>query len=462
MMRVAHELRTAQQLNMTPQLRHAIGLLQLSTMELEQRLREALDSNVFLEADDSGNPDRLALELSGGQRPGADMSAPEIPLPEADLREKLMQQLDLLTLTDRDHLLACLIVDSLDDNGYLTTPPEQLAVAIPGLDADRAEFEAVRQMLQNLDPVGCASIDLGDCLRAQLRRFRGRSEVCPMLLSDVERMSRLDPSAWLTATDQLAASLGCTHERTIRALEFIRKLDPYPGRRVTAGGQSMVIPDVVVRRREGRWVVGLNDRTLPSLRINQACAAMMDSRQCEGHSAMQGQLQEAQWLVKSVHMRNQTLLKVAGAIISRQQQFLEQGEIAMRPMVLGDVAQAIGMHESTVSRVTTNKFMDTPRGLFELKFFFSSRLSTRGGGRCSSTAVRALMRSLVEAENPLQPLSDGAIARLMGQQGVSIARRTVAKYRESLGIPTFEHRVASVSRDLQTAPMAVSQLRVAG
>mgnify|MGYP005840043033 CR=1 FL=1 len=437
MMRTTAELRTAQQANISPQLQQAIGLLQLSTPELEQHLREALDSNVFLESDEFDEPCASTGPVAGSTAAGGE---PDITRdfagPEPTLRCKLNAQLAIMRLSDRDRVLAELLVDALDSDGYLTTGLEDLARIDPGLNAGIDEFEAVRCAIQNLEPVGCASLDLGDCLRAQLRN----RPMDPRLAAVVGRITRMAPAEWLQPHSFLAERLGVAAPDLARALDLVRRLDPYPGRRVGAGGEDVRAPDVVVSRREGRWVVRLNDQMLPSIRLNRTYEGIVRSNRGEACAAMQGQLQEARWLVKSVRMRNQTLLKVSGAIVARQQKFLERGEVAMSPMVLSDIADQIGMHESTVSRITAAKYIHTPRGMFELKFFFSSRLATRGGGRCSSTAVRAVMRALVDAEDSAQPLSDSMLARMMSEQGIQIARRTVAKYRDALGIPPIEKR----------------------
>ena len=456
-MKTTIEPRMAQQLGISPQLQHAIGLLQLSTPELEQELRDALDKNVFLEAEEPAETGPATPSIAPGN--GADgAGAPDFeqPAPLPRLRELLNSQLDLARLSGRDRLLADLIVDALDDDGYLTLPVHELAACGWTPAPSVAELEAVRGMIQNLEPSGCGSVDLGDCLRAQLRTAKHESGMRRV----IDRLTHLPPAEWLRSPTALARQLDVSEAEAAQAVEIVRRLDPYPGRRIAAGETACVVPDVLVSRRAGRWVIRLNDQVLPSLRLNRTYEALMGGGNGSAHTAMQGQLQEARWLVKSVRMRNQTLLKVAGAIVARQQKFLEEGEVAMRPMVLGDIAAEIGMHESTISRVTTAKYIHTPRGMFELKYFFSSRLTTRDGGRCSSTAVRALMRRIVGAEDPLQPLSDGVIARLMSEQGIRIARRTVAKYRESLGIPPMDHRIAAGAR--ASAPAQVTRTTAVG
>lgn len=439
MIRNSLELRQGQRLTVTPQMRYAIRLLQLSGQELAQEIREVLDSNVFLECDDSG-PDLPPAAPPGHRRdasgpaPGPDLELPEA---EPDLRDHLRSQLSLEDLCDRDWAAALLLLDAIDDDGYLGCAPGELAGIEPRLGLKIAELEAVRARIQNLDPVGCGSIGLDDCLRAQLRHRR----VCEPLRPVCERIASLTPAEMMAPVDALAERLACESGIVAAALEVVRSLNPYPGRAFARGGIEYIVPDVLVTRRAGRWVVRLNDALAPPLRLNRTYEALMAEPAAGSHAGMQGQLQEARWLLRSIEMRQQTLLKVAGAIVRRQQGFLEHGEIAMRPMVLEDVAEEVEMHESTVSRVTTRKYLHTPRGIFELKYFFSSRLSTRGGGRCSSTAVRALIRSIIDSEEIGAPLSDGAVARVLSEQGVCVARRTVAKYRESLGIPTFSERL---------------------
>jgi RNA polymerase sigma-54 factor len=439
MIRNSLELRQGQRLTVTPQMQHAIGLLQLSGQELAQEIREALDSNVFLECDDSGPELPSAAPPAQRRDASAPPLGPDLEMPEAepDLRGHLRSQLALEDLCDRDWAAALLLLDAIDDDGYLVCAPGELADTEPRLGLKTAELEAVRARIQNLDPVGCGSVGLADCLTAQLRHRRVGEPLRPVC----ERLASLAPAELMEPVDALAERTACEPEVVAAALEVVRSLNPYPGRGFARGGIEYIVPDVLVTRRAGRWIVRLNDALAPRLRLNRTYESLMAESAAGSHAGMQGQLQEARWLLRSIEMRHQTLLKVAGAIVRRQQAFLEHGEIAMRPMVLEDVAEEVEMHESTVSRVTTSKYMYTPRGIFELKYFFSSRLSTRGGGRCSSTAVRALIRSIIDSEESGAPLSDGAVARMLSDQGVCVARRTVAKYRESLGIPPLSERL---------------------
>ena len=448
MMHAGLQLRQGQQLTVTPQLQQAIRLLQLSAMELEGELREALESNVFLETDESP-PAAVSAELpvSG--------PSPSLARPEAgeereqaafapDLGEHLRWQLDMADLSERDRLIAEVIVDALNPDGYLAERRADLLEVLSFARVERAEFEAVRARVMSLDPLGCAATGLQECLLTQIRLIDGR-RAAPGCRALAERLVSVDLALLADADlDLLGERLDCAPAVVAQALDLIRSLNPRPGSALAAGQADYIVPDVLVSRREGRWVVELNPDLLPRVRINKTYETMMvRDASASGHAAMQTQLQEARWLVKSLQMRNETLLKVAGAIVRHQRGFLDHGDIAMRPMVLSDIAEAIEMHESTISRVTTGKYIHTPRGNFELKYFFSSRLATSAGGRCSSTAVRALTRTLVANENPARPLSDGEIARLLAEKGVRIARRTVAKYRDALGIPPLAERQAA-------------------
>ncbi len=448
MMHAGLQLRQGQQLTVTPQLQQAIRLLQLSSMELEGELREALETNVFLEQDETMDAAPVSAELpASGPTPSLsrpeEQEAREQAAPGLSLAEHLAWQLDMSEISDRDRMIAAVIIDALNANGYLAESRADLLEVLAEEHVSRDELEAVRARVMHLDPVGCGAVGLQECLLAQLRVLDpGLSPGCRGL---AERLIGED-LALLAEADlhALAARLGCEPAGIVAALDLLRSLHPNPGAAMSGADTPYIVPDVLVTRREGRWVVELNPELLPRVRVNRTYESMMgQGGAAAGHAAMQTQLQEARWLVKSLQMRNETLLKVAGAIVRHQRGFLDHGDIAMRPMVLSDIAEAVEMHESTVSRVTTQKYIHTPRGSFELKYFFSSRLATSGGGRCSSTAVRALTRTIVESESPGQPLSDGEIARLLAEKGVRIARRTVAKYRDALGIPPLAERQAA-------------------
>ncbi|MEE4297456.1 MAG: RNA polymerase factor sigma-54 [Wenzhouxiangella sp.] len=454
MMHAGLQLRQGQQLTVTPQLQQAIRLLQLSSMELEGELREALESNVFLEQDETAGmgaetPVSADLPVSGASsslsRP-EEHEAREQAAPGETLSEHLHWQLDMCEISDRDRMIAAVIIDALNPNGYLGESRADLLEVLSEEQVSRDELEAVRARVMHLDPVGCGAVGLQECLLTQLSVLDpGLSHGCRGL---AERLIGEDLALLAEADlNLLAERLGCEPEGVAAALDLLRSLHPNPGSLLAPSDTAYIVPDVLVSRREGRWVVELNPELLPKVRVNRTYESMMgQGGAASGHAAMQTQLQEARWLVKSLQMRNETLLKVAGAIVRHQRGFLDHGEIAMRPMVLSDIAEAVEMHESTVSRVTTQKYIHTPRGNFELKYFFSSRLATKGGGRCSSTAVRALTRTIVDSENPSHPLSDSEIARLLAEKGVRIARRTVAKYRDSLGIPPLAERQAAAAR----------------
>lgn len=459
MMQPGLQLRTGQQLTVTPQLQQAIRLLQLSAMELEGELREALESNVFLEQDEISEAASVTAELP------VTGATPALSRPEGSeereqvagamsLAEHLRWQLDMATLSDRDRLIADVIIDALNSEGYLAERRADLLEVLADERVGLDEFEAVRARVMSLDPLGCAATGLQECLLAQIRLID--LPVDPGCRKLAERLVSVDLALLAEADlDLLAERLGCETAGAMAALDLVRSLNPRPGAALSAAETAYIVPDVLVTRREGRWVVELNPELLPRVRVNKTYESMMASdASVSGHSAMQTQLQEARWLVKSLQMRNETLLKVAGAIVRHQRGFLDHGDIAMRPMVLSDIAEAVEMHESTVSRVTTQKYIHTPRGNFELKYFFSSRLATAAGGRCSSTAVRALTRTIVASENPASPLSDGEIARLLAEKGVRIARRTVAKYRDALGIPPLAERQAACQRNVVAASRA--------
>lgn len=439
-------LKTSQQMTLGPQLQQAIRLLQLSAMELEAEVRQALETNVFLEGEPAPMESPLLLDALPRSAAAPALSRPEQSegfeqASEPDsLQDHLLWQLGLARLSERDRLIGAVIVDAITPDGFLEDSLQVLLETLGSHAVTLDELEAVRARVLRLDPVGCGALSLQESLRVQLQALD--TALDGATLQRAQALLAFDPQD-LASRDwpRLAECLGCQPEEAKAALSLLSTLKPRPGAGRGGSAAQYIVPDVLVRRREGRWVVELNPDLLPRIQVNPHYEAMMGRHGlAAGHAAMQTQLQEARWLVKSLHMRNDTLLKVAGAIVRQQRQFLEHGEIGMRPMVLSDIAEAIEMHESTVSRVTTQKYIHTPRGLFELKYFFSSRLATRGGGRCSSTAVRALTRQLLENEDPRCPLSDGEIARLLAEQGVRIARRTVAKYRDLLGIPPLTER----------------------
>ncbi|MGP3591016.1 RNA polymerase factor sigma-54 [Vagococcus sp. WN89Y] len=468
------QLRLSQQLAMTPQLQQAIRLLQLSTLELQQELQQALESNPLLEQTDLHEeidaeqsqdnegldtvdaleqkemPDELPLDASwdeiytAGTPSGSsnDYLDDELPIYQGEttqtLQDYLMWQVELTPFTDTDRAIATSIVDAVDETGYLTVSLEEILESMGNETIGLDEVEAVLKRIQRFDPVGVAARDLRDCLLVQLSQFAKNTPWCEearLIISE-----HLD----LLANHDFRTLMRVTRlkEDVLKeAVNLIQSLDPRPGQSIQTGEPEYVIPDVLVRKHNGRWVVELNSDSIPRLQINQQYAAMCSGTRNEADSQfIRSNLQEAKWLIKSLESRNDTLLRVSRCIVEQQQAFFEQGEEFMKPMVLADIAHAVDMHESTISRVTTQKYLHSPRGIFELKYFFSSHVSTEGGGEASSTAIRALVKKLIAAENPAKPLSDSKLTTMLSSQGIMVARRTVAKYRESLSIPPSNQR----------------------
>ncbi|MCU1803246.1 RNA polymerase factor sigma-54 [Pectobacterium parvum] len=468
------QLRLSQQLAMTPQLQQAIRLLQLSTLELQQEIQLALESNPLLEQTDQHDeiesfekadsdsldtgealeqrdmPEELPLdatwdEIYSAGTPsgtGTDYRDEELPIYQGEttqtLQDYLMWQVELTPFSDTDAAIATSIVDAVDNTGYLTVPLQDILESIGDDDVTLEEVEAVLKRVQRFDPVGVAARDLRDCLLVQLSQFADstpRLAEARLIVSD-----HLD----LLANHDFRSLIRVTRlkEDVLKeALALIQSLDPRPGQSINTGESEYVIPDVLVRKVQGIWSVELNTDSVPRLQINQQYAALGNSARNDSDGQfIRSNLQEARWLIKSLESRNDTLLKVTRCIVEQQQDFFEQGEEFMKPMVLADIAQAVDMHESTISRVTTQKFLHSPRGIFELKYFFSSHVNTDSGGEASSTAIRALVKKLIAAENPVKPLSDSKLTALLSDQGIIVARRTVAKYRESLSIPPSNQR----------------------
>ncbi|EOM2965443.1 TPA: RNA polymerase factor sigma-54 [Escherichia coli] len=468
------QLRLSQQLAMTPQLQQAIRLLQLSTLELQQELQQALESNPLLEQIDTHEeidtretqdsetldtadaleqkemPEELPLDASwdtiytAGTPSGTsgDYIDDELPVYQGEttqtLQDYLMWQVELTPFSDTDRAIATSIVDAVDDTGYLTVPLEDILESMGDEEIDIDEVEAVLKRIQRFDPVGVAAKDLRDCLLIQLSQFDKTTpwlEEARLIISD-----HLD----LLANHDFRTLMRVTRlkEDVLKeAVNLIQSLDPRPRQSIQTGEPEYVIPDVLVRKHNGHWTVELNSDSIPRLQINQHYASMCNNARNDGDSQfIRSNLQDAKWLIKSLESRNDTLLRVSRCIVEQQQAFFEQGEEYMKPMVLADIAQAVEMHESTISRVTTQKYLHSPRGIFELKYFFSSHVNTEGGGEASSTAIRALVKKLIAAENPAKPLSDSKLTSLLSEQGIMVARRTVAKYRESLSIPPSNQR----------------------
>ncbi|PSW18464.1 RNA polymerase sigma-54 factor [Photobacterium sanctipauli] len=490
-MKTSLQLKLGQQLAMTPQLQQAIRLLQLSTLDLQQEIQEALDANPLLEleesahetltgeehkADSSEQPEASAQETEAVEPEPFDTSEvieqqempEELPVDTTwddvysagtgstgialdddmpvyqgetteSLQDYLMWQVELTPFSDTDHTIATAIIDAIDEKGYLTCSTEEILESLGSEEVELDEVEAVLKRVQQFDPLGVASRNLQECLLLQLATF---PEDTPWLSE--ARMLLTDGIDLLANRDyrQLMRDTKLKEPELKAAMQLIHGLDPRPGNRVVASETEYVVPDVSVFKDHGKWVVTINPDSVPRIRVNEQYAALGKSTRNSSADSqfIRTHLQDAKWLIKSLESRNETLLKVARCIVEHQQDFFEYGEEAMKPMVLNDIALAVDMHESTISRVTTQKYMHTPRGIFELKYFFSSHVSTDNGGECSSTAIRALVKKLVAAENQVKPLSDSKIATLLAEQGIMVARRTIAKYRESLGIPPSNQR----------------------
>lgn len=493
-MKPSLQLRLGQQLTMTPQLQQAIRLLQLSTIELQQEIQEALEANPLLEAEDefdsfNDESERLSstdyesdnhntaeqADADENYEPQerdttealADQNIQEdLPLDShwddlvsaapvssgnisdddsvfqgettETLQDYLRWQMQLTPFSDTDRAIAEIIIEAIDDNGLLTISCDDIleSLGIPDIEAD--EVEAVIKRIQLFDPVGVGARTIQECLLVQLRQFDPET---PYLAETRHIVSEY--TDYLANRDfrSLMRLTKLKEDELKEVMRLIHSLNPRPGADVIRQEQQYIIPDVTVIKVKGRWQVELNPESVPKIKINQQYAALSRTARSNADTQfIRSHLQEAKWFLKSLESRNETLLKVANCIVQQQQAFFEHGEEAMKPMVLNDVAEMVGMHESTISRVTTQKFMHTPRGIFELKFFFSSHVSTESGGECSSTAIRAFIKKLVAAENPAKPLSDSKMAEILSEQGINVARRTIAKYRESLFIPPSNQR----------------------
>jgi len=466
------QLRLSQHLTLTPQLQQSIRLLQLSTLELSQELERILQENPLLEREDSAreqqqppvdaasqasesapaqetaaseaesaapeseNPEFSALDEapSGGtyRDDGEDGEYQQVAADAPTLRAHLLSQLSLTKLSERDCRLVTLLIDTLDDGGYLTQSLEELIAFLPPeLEVELEDLQIALRHLQNLEPAGVGARSLSECLVLQLSALPPDT---PHLAETLE-MAKNHLEA-LAARDfvRLKKLLRCD-DTTLRAVQkLIMGLNPKPGRNFSVEETRYVVPDVIVKKIKGVWLAALNPDAMPKLRINRLYAEILQRNRNTGSQQLTSQLQEAKWLIKNVQQRFDTILRVSQAIVDRQRHFFEHGEVAMRPLVLREIAETLDLHESTVSRVTTQKYMHTPRGIFELKYFFGSHVTTEAGGSASSTAIRALIKQLVSAENTRKPLSDGQISEILSQQGIMVARRTVAKYRESMQI----------------------------
>ncbi|MBZ2189617.1 RNA polymerase factor sigma-54 [Alcanivorax sp. JB21] len=474
------QIQIGQHLTMTPQLQQAIRLLQLSTLDLRQEIQEAIEANPLLELEEgepldlpdsddvdlaevAGDDAALADQDSGvdtdwddpyteapsaGAASDDDMDAwEERTAATTSLDQHLLWQLNLTPMTDADRIIAFAIIESLNDRGYLTCSLEDIAIAARQEMADALPDElwpeedevlAVLHRLQHFDPPGVAARDLAESLAIQLRQLPEDTPWRAQALTLTAHLPLLESRDYA----QLRRALAVDEQDLVAVIQLLRSLNPHPGDSIVQRQQEYIVPDVIVRRSGRRWRVELNGEALPRVRLNSQYAALAGSKglRDDDSSYLRNQLQEARWFLKSLQSRNDTLLRVATRIVEVQQGFFEYGEEAMKPLVLAEIASAVEMHESTISRVTSQKYMFTPRGMFELKFFFSSHVGTDGGGECSSTAIRAIIKKLIAAESPKKPLSDSRLASLLNEQGIQVARRTVAKYREAMRIPASSER----------------------
>lgn len=493
-MKASLQLKMGQQLTMTPQLQQAIRLLQLSTLDLQQEIQNALDSNPLLDVDEDFDnepsqdinsqredtsevksddnqsdeptaaddwseniPDELSTdsewddtwqasaaptsmtESHSGSSSGDDYDMDSRNGSTDDLQDHLLWQLNLTPMSDNDHLIAINIIEGVDDDGYLKVELDDIVSSLdPELEIELDEVEAVLHLLQQFEPSGVCARNLQECLSLQLRQLPQETPWLPLAQTLIDEHIELLGSKDYAS---LMRKLKVKEEELKVVIRGIQELNPRPGSQIDPQTSEYVIPDVMVRKIKGEWRVELNPEIAPKLRINDHYASMVKRADSSAdNNFIKDHLQEARWFLKSLQSRNETLLKVAMKIVEYQQDFLEQGDEAMKPLVLHDIAEAVGMHESTISRVTTQKYMHTPRGIYELKYFFSSHVSTTSGGECSSTAIRAMIKKLIAAESAKKPLSDSKIANVLEEEGIKVARRTVAKYREAMHIPPSNER----------------------
>jgi RNA polymerase sigma-54 factor len=466
-MKPSLQFRLSQHLTLTPQLQQSIRLLQLSTVELNQEIDRLLMENPALEREDVEGGEHEALPVTPAS--SSTTSAPTEPAPaETDwsadiasswrgspddeedgdrsfatpdtptLRDHLLSQLTLTNLDERDRAFVMVLIDALDEDGYLTQPLEEIAALLPAeAEAGMEELTIALRHLQHFEPAGVGARSPGECLCLQLRTLP--DDASRRLALDIAE-KHLDLLASRDYT-RLKNATGAGEDALRAAQRLIQTLNPRPGASFAKVETRYVIPDVIVRKIRNAWRASLNPDAMPRLRINRLYAELAAGARAGG-AGISSQLQEARWLIKNVQQRFDTILRVSQAIVERQRHFLEHGEVAMRPLVLREIAQVLSLHESTISRVTTQKFMATPRGTFELKYFFGSHVATEAGGAASSTAIRALIKQLVSAEDTKAPLSDARISQILGEQGIVVARRTIAKYRESLQIPPVNQRKA--------------------
>jgi RNA polymerase sigma-54 factor len=489
------QLRISQHLALTPQLQQSIRLLQLSTLELHQELEQILSDNPMLERVDDPLDHSVRLladgaisasstangstaeattaegssasssegpegTFEGGNSEGADASSgdsdwsfddvartskapedddarPQLEAHEVTLREHLLEQMRVTVREHRDRALVELIIDALNDNGYLEEPLEEIHARLPEeLGIELEELAVALKLVQSFEPAGVGARNASECLAIQIRRFPKvplvtRRRALEIVENHLALFAQRD-------FNKLKKALDCDEEDLREAQHVIRQCNPHPGALFASDASDYVVPDVIVKKTKNGWQVFLNHDVMPRLRVNALYANIL--KQSKGEGSLTSQLQEAKWLIKNMRQRFDTILRVAQAIVDRQRNFFSHGAVAMRPLVLREIADTLGLHESTISRVTTQKYMLTPHGMFELKYFFGSHVATEAGGEASSTAIRALIKQLIGAEDPKNPFSDSKIADMLGEQGMVVARRTVAKYREALKIPPVNLR----------------------
>ena len=501
-MKQSLQLRIGQSLTMTPQLQQAIRLLQLSTLELQTEIQEVLESNPMLEIEEehsSSDPledskqksdETVASEQSNSDGSDIndiqnDIAAQDVDLNSQDMPDELpvdsqwddiyeptmatssstsgdddkareflenqsntddalidhlLDQLLVTTMSDIDRAIGLAIIDGIDEDGYLQESVEEIhSGLVDDLEIELDEVEAVLRLIQHFDPIGVAARDLKECLLLQMEPF----DVNEYPVLKKARQIIKDHLDLLGSHDyaKLKRYNRISDDELADIIKFIQTLNPKPGGNISHSSTQYVVPDVFVTKADGRWNVRLNGETAPKLRINPTYASYIQrGKQSEDNAFMKNNMQEARWFIKSLQSRNETLMRVATSIVEHQRTFLDYGEEGMKPLVLREIAEELELHESTISRVTTQKYMHTPKGVFEFKYFFSSHVSTSDGGECSATAIRAMIKKLIEAEEPRKPLSDNKIANLLVDQGINVARRTVAKYREAMMIPPSNER----------------------
>jgi len=486
-MKQSLQLRLGQHLTMTPQLQQAIRLLQLSTLDLKQEIQDALDSNIMLETEEDSRqkeepPEQVNTETQSAtnndKNNESEINAEADSMPEdlptdsswedvydeppvvthtsssnsdnenidflaqqsssQTLQDYLIWQMNMSIFSDTDLLIANSIIDGINDDGYLTTEIEDIVRIIDDENVETEEVEAVLHRIQHFDPPGVGACDTRECLLLQLKQLPEDTEYRSKAIKLVGDLFK-----YLADQDlkSIKRRLGVKDEELQQIMGLIRSLNPRPGTSVVQSKTDYIEPDVFVKKLNGKWHVTLNGHATPQLKVNAEYASFIRRADDSADNvSLKNHLQEARWFIKSLQSRNDTLMKVATKIVEFQQGFLEHGDEAMKPLVLRDIADELEMHESTISRVTTQKYMHTPRGTYEFKYFFSSHVSTSAGGECSATAIRALIKKLISAEKPSKPLSDNKISQILVDQGIEVARRTVAKYRESMGIPPSNER----------------------